>query len=137
MKQNLKLLLLIIFTLSMWQIKAQNSCSSPSTILVDASPNSQSQSANKYWYSFTATETNLFLDLGATDNTFFGIDSIIVYDGSCGGLTPIKISTKTLTDTLSIMEVQLEDLSINTQYLIKISKNSYNIERPMFKVSDS
>ncbi len=127
MKQNLKLLLLIIFTLSMWQIKAQNSCSSPSTILVDASPISQSQSANKYWYSFTATETNLFLDLGATDNTFFGIDSIIVYDGSCGGLTPIKISTKTLTDTLSIMEVQLEDLSINTQYLIKISKNSYSV----------
>lgn len=130
MKQNKNLRYALLLLISIAFAKTgitQNSCSSPSTIVVDASPSSQSQSANKYWYSFTATETNLFLDLGATDNTFFGIDSIIVYDGSCGGLTPIKISTKTLTDTLSIMEVQLEDLSVNTQYLIKISKISFSV----------
>jgi hypothetical protein len=124
--KKLKLLLIIACACSVWQTKAQTgaSCSTPITLIAEQPPVLQNQTGNKLWFSFTANDNAMLLDIIPTDSTFFGIDSVIIYKNDCGGLATVQFSNKSATDTVPMIELWLRDLTIGSQYTIKISKNN-------------
>lgn len=129
MKQNKNLryaLLLLISIIFTKMGVAQNSCSVPSTVTLGVPQTNKSQTASKYWYKFTATKPNVFLDFTRIDSTFFGVDSVIVYQNNCSSLTPIQTISKTTSDSLDFFEMYLEGLTVNNEYLVKVSKTTYS-----------
>lgn len=107
--------------------KSQNSCITPSSIIVDGTPINQSQSLNQNWYVFNATDNYLFVNLLPVDNTFYGIDSITIYNGDCASLSVVSLITKNLTDTVNMLELYLNGLIVNNNYYIKVSKKTYSV----------
>lgn len=127
MKQKLKTLICsIIIIAGFTEMGYGQSCSSPSSVTVGIPRLAQNQTSSKFWYKFTASSNNMFLDINPNDSTFYGIDSVILYNVNCASKTVIQSIAKLLTDSVSMLELHMTSLTENTEYLIMVSKTTYN-----------
>ena len=132
MKQKLTLLLLIICTLSVWQLKGQTGVDCANAIgIVQPSSQTYVSGVNEQWYLFKASSKTVQFDVTQHTNQV-NIRKIELYAGTCTALTLLgRDSLTSITDTA--LSVQASNLTNDVVYYARVvfinktQKYDYNL----------